>query len=81
MHNVRIVARNKAHNLPSRRIFEKLGFHTMGDDKELLLCAKDLSTRPIAIAIFFRCIRRPGADASVLGLATSSLGVVLKGLF
>jgi RimJ/RimL family protein N-acetyltransferase len=42
MHNVRIVARIKAHNLPSRRIFEKLGFHTIGDDKELLLYAKDL---------------------------------------
>jgi len=42
MHNVRIVARIKAHNLPSRRILEKLGFHTIGDDNELLLHAKDL---------------------------------------
>ena len=42
MHNLRIVARIKAHNLPSRRIFEKLGFHTIGGDKELLVYAKDL---------------------------------------
>lgn len=42
MENVRLVAKVKASNPASKRIFEKLGFHTIGNDKELLLYAKDL---------------------------------------